>query len=91
MFIRSLCPHALPCFLAYFVTSHSVVQIHHTHIKRALINTVACVDVAMQRPEDRANEQRPFLGNGSVDTFPLQGIRSKQKKSVFCVVRAQML
>jgi hypothetical protein len=46
----------------------------------------------MQRPLDKANKQRPFLGNGSVNTFPLQRIRTQHyKNGVFYVVRAEKL
>jgi hypothetical protein len=35
-------------------------------------SNVACTTVAMQRPRNKANKQRPFIGNGSVNTFLLQ-------------------
>lgn len=35
---------------------------------------VACTAVALQRRRDKANQQRPLLGNGSINTFPLQRI-----------------
>jgi hypothetical protein len=44
----------------------------------------------MQRQRDKAKEQRQFLDNGSVNTFPLQRIRMQQQKNgVFYVVHAE--
>jgi hypothetical protein len=55
-------------------------------------HTVACTAVAMQRPRDKANKQRPFLDDGSVNTLPRQLIRTQQEKNgVFYVVRADKL
>jgi hypothetical protein len=48
---------------------------------------VACRAVATQR--------QPFLGNGSVNTFPQSNTNAtmaqKYKSYIFCVVRAEML
>jgi hypothetical protein len=41
-------------------------------IKLKQYYNVACTAVATQRPRDKANKQRTFLGNGSVNTFSRQ-------------------
>jgi hypothetical protein len=44
----------------------------------AVFDVVTCTAVAMQGQRDEANKQRQFLGNGSVNTFPLQRRYKKQ-------------
>jgi hypothetical protein len=39
---------------------------------------VACTAVDMQRQRDKAEKQRQFLDNDSVNTFPRQRIRMQQ-------------
>jgi hypothetical protein len=46
-------------------------------------DTVTCTAVSMQRPRDKANEQRPFLGNSSVKTFPRKEICTHNGRTMF--------
>jgi hypothetical protein len=57
-------------YLLFYFTTLSVSQI-----------IVACIVVAMQRPRDKANKQRLFLGNGSVNTFQRQRIWTQKEKN----------
>jgi hypothetical protein len=53
-------------------------QRQYTPNYKIWINNVACTAVAMQQSQDKANKQRPFLGNGSVNTSPRQRIRTQK-------------